>query len=298
MLTIFTIPKPFQGHIEIIQRNAIQSWARLRPECEIILFGDDEGVAETAAEFGARYVPNVSKNEYDTPLLDFVFERAQQLASYDLVCYINADIILLDDFLPAIQQIPFQAFLMSGRRWNVDLVQPWDFGNHWEERLRSYTVQHGVLGLPGAIDYFVFPRGVLGTLPPFAVGRPGWDNWVICRARFLRLPVIDATEAVTAIHQNHDYNHVRHRTGEKWEGPEAERNLDLMGSPDYGFNLTDANWVLTPQGLRRQPLTWERLHPFRLMTHLSALYPRLRPAISPALSLWRRVRKPASRRGK
>lgn len=29
MLTIFATPKPFQGHVGIIQRNAIGSWVRL-----------------------------------------------------------------------------------------------------------------------------------------------------------------------------------------------------------------------------------------------------------------------------
>ena len=52
MITIFTIPKPFKGHINTIQRNAIQSWMQLKPECEIILFGDDYGVSDIAKEFG------------------------------------------------------------------------------------------------------------------------------------------------------------------------------------------------------------------------------------------------------
>jgi hypothetical protein len=299
MITLFTIPKPFRGHSAVIQRNAIRSWLALRPECEIVLFGDDEGVAEVAAEFNVRHVSNVPTNEYGTPLLDFVFEHAQQLARYDLVCYINADVMLLDDFLPAIRQIRFDAFLMSGRHWGVALAQPWDFeNNNWEERLRDFVTRHGTLGPPGAIDYFVFPRGALGTLPPFAVGRPGWDNWVIYRARFLRLPVIDVTQMVTAIHQNHGYGHVRQRTGEKWEGPEAERNRELMAGSDCGFNLTDTNWVLTPRGLRRPPLTRERLDLFRWMRRLSVLYPRLGPVISAARGVWRRGRGALSGRHK
>ena len=32
MLTIFTIPKPFVGHIGVIQRNAIISWLNLSPK--------------------------------------------------------------------------------------------------------------------------------------------------------------------------------------------------------------------------------------------------------------------------
>ena len=54
MLTIFAVPKPFRGHIGVIQRNAIRSWTLLRPACDIILMGNEEGIAEIAAEFN-RY---------------------------------------------------------------------------------------------------------------------------------------------------------------------------------------------------------------------------------------------------
>ena len=65
MLTIFAIPKSFEDpHINIIQRNAIQSWLQLQPKCEIILFGNDKGVAETAEEFGVKYIPEIEKNEF------------------------------------------------------------------------------------------------------------------------------------------------------------------------------------------------------------------------------------------
>ena len=60
MLTIFATPKPFRGHIAVIQRNAIRSWTLLRPACEIILMGNDEGTAEIAAEFGVRHVPEIA----------------------------------------------------------------------------------------------------------------------------------------------------------------------------------------------------------------------------------------------
>ena len=45
MLTFFTTAKPFRGHNAIIQRNALKSWTLLRPDVEVILFGDDEGAA-------------------------------------------------------------------------------------------------------------------------------------------------------------------------------------------------------------------------------------------------------------
>src|SRR5437899_1115103 len=77
------------------------------------------------------------------------------------------------------------------------------------------------------IDYFVFTRGLLDPVPPFAVGRPSFDNWFIYRARSRRAPVIDATPAVLAVHQNHDYSY--HPNG--WRGiresEEALENLRL-----------------------------------------------------------------------
>ena len=36
MLTIFSTPKPFAGQIEMIQRNAIESWKRLDANVEIV----------------------------------------------------------------------------------------------------------------------------------------------------------------------------------------------------------------------------------------------------------------------
>ena len=61
MLTIFGIPKSFEGHNKIIQRNAIQSWLKLCPKCEIILFGDDEGVLETSNELGVKHIQFIEK---------------------------------------------------------------------------------------------------------------------------------------------------------------------------------------------------------------------------------------------
>jgi len=252
MITIFSVPKPFLGHTGIIQRNAIQSWALLRPGCEIILCGDDAGVEEIADEFKVKHILNIARNEYGTPLLNSVFDNVQKTASHGLLCYINTDIILLSDFVTAAQRIPFDRFLMVGQRTNINLTNLWDFQSpDWEEQLRSYVVEHGVVASPRAIDYFVFPNDdALAKLPPFAVGRPWWDNWFIYHARKLGIPVIDATKAVTVIHQDHDYGHVPRRRGSLWEGPEADRNRELMGGSQHIFTTQDATHVMTSKMIR------------------------------------------------
>ena len=70
MITIFTIPKPFHEHNGVIQRNAIKSWIQLKPKCEIILFGDDDGVAEAAEKFNVTHIPFIEKNESYTVLIN------------------------------------------------------------------------------------------------------------------------------------------------------------------------------------------------------------------------------------
>lgn len=55
------------------------TWLTLDPQPEIIYISDDPGVAEVAKEFGIRHIGNVKKNEYGTPLLDFIFKEGNLL---------------------------------------------------------------------------------------------------------------------------------------------------------------------------------------------------------------------------
>src|SRR5271167_1840918 len=101
MITFFTTPKPFVGHIGVIQRNAIESWKRVHPTAEVLLFGDEQGAADTARELGIRHIPEVKRNAHGTKFLSPIFDGAQDLARHNLLCYINCDIILLSDFRAA-----------------------------------------------------------------------------------------------------------------------------------------------------------------------------------------------------
>lgn len=247
MVTLFAVPKPFRGHVGVIQRNAIKSWAMLRPACQIVLLGDDDGTLEMAKECGADHVSEVARNEFGTPLLDAVFAAAERVATNDVLCYVNADIMLMSDFMAAITRLAgqMQRFLMVGRRWDVDIDGPWDFERRdWEDRLRSYVDRHGAFHDPYGSDYFAFPRGLWRTLPPFALGRFFWEYWLVFRARSLGVSVADATGCVMAIHQSHDYSHSATGKPGVW-GPETRRNVALAGGPEHFFAVGDATHVLT-----------------------------------------------------
>ncbi len=258
MLTIFAIPKPFTGEFAHIQRNAIHSWSRLEPLVEIILFGNEAGTAEIAAEFNLRHVPTVARNEAGTPLVSDLFEQARQLAAHEWLCYVNADIMFTGDLLPAVQTVARAKrwFLMAGQRWDLTIPEALPLRPGWQERWINRARTEGQLHSIRGMDYFVFPRELARGLPPLAVGRASWDNWFLYHARRRGAALVDATACVTAIHQNHSYAH--HPAG-KWgvyEGPEAQRNFELAGGEPHYFTLRDATHVLTSAGVRRCVDSW------------------------------------------
>src|SRR3970040_3118602 len=99
LLTLSSAPKPFTNpHIAMIQRNAIKSWTLL-PDVEVILLGEETGLAEAAKELGVKHIPNVACNESGTPLISYMFQLARENSHSDILCIINADMILMPDFL-------------------------------------------------------------------------------------------------------------------------------------------------------------------------------------------------------
>ncbi len=280
MLTIFSCPKPFRGHADIIQRNAVQSWRRLGQETEVLLLGDDEGTAEVAKEFRIQHIPGVARNEHGTPLINSLFEKAQEKAKYDRMCYVNADIILMSNFLQAIKRavVEMDRSLLVGRRWNLDLKEPVNFNANWEEWLLNQVAHRGKLYYHFAIDYFVYPRGVWGEIPPFAVGRPGWDIWMLYRAHVLNLPMVDLTKMVSVIHQNHDYSH--HPGGWRGasKGKEAKENIRLAG--ELAYSLLDAQYCLTEKGIRRRVTPYySPFYLYQRFVRLSEAHGFLRPFV-------------------
>jgi len=252
MLTFFTTPKPFRGHIGLIQRNALESWTRIHPEVEVILFGDDEGAAEASAALGLRHEPRVERNEHGTKYLRSIFEPAQKIARHSLVCYVNCDIILTPAFADAVAKAAaaFPEFLLVGRRWDTAIAEPLEFGDPgWVQRIEGRARRDGRQQGPQWIDYFAFHRGLYTDIPPFVIGRVGWDNWLIWRARNARLPVVDASPVVTAIHQNHDYSYHPEGAAGVWGDEQTRRNHELAGGGRHYCTMEDATHLLTPRGL-------------------------------------------------
>ena len=243
MLTIFSVPKPFEGRIGEIQRQALASWTALGDDVQVLLLGDEAGAAEAARDVGAEHVAELARTEHGTPRLDAAFAAADGAARHRLRCFVNADVILFDDLPEAAVRVAGEAdrFLLVGQTVDVD-----EAGSREESRAQGR--RRG----PAALDYFVFPAGLYADVPPFAIGRACFDNWLVWRARQDAI-VVDATADVVAAHQRHDYTHVDGGKDEAYYGEEAARNLELAGGKGRLYTLHDASHVLRGGRLRRNP---------------------------------------------
>lgn len=254
-LTVFSSPKPFvDEHISRIQRNAIRSWQHLGSGVEVLLLGDEQGAAQVASELGIEHIQDVRRNELGTPLLSSIFERAQAVSKSDLMLFVNADILLLPEMLDfgirLQQRLP--RFLAVGSRIDLEVKDELLFADDWPAGFISRVQSQGRQHQPAGSDYFLFRRGQLFELPPFALGRAGWDNWMIYAGRRAGIPVVDASDAVRIVHQDHDY---RHLPGGQphYRHPESRQNVELAGGVEMIFTLRDTDWIATGEVVRRRP---------------------------------------------
>lgn len=260
LVTILTAPKPFvDPHISTIQRNALRSWLALGNEVEIIVLGDDEGIAENMKELRIRHIPGVLCNEKGTPLISSMLEIAGHESTTSYLAIVNTDIILFDDFLHAIKLIGAQLdqFLLVGQRWDMQVVDEMTNENAFST-LKNKVRINARLHPPAGSDYFVFPRTSYSSTPDFAIGRAGWDNWFIYKSRFEGWKVIDGTDQVTIVHQDHDY---RHLPGGQphYRLPETRQNVALGGGEHTIFALFDAQYQLKDDRITRKPLSIKKI---------------------------------------
>jgi len=245
-LTIFSAPKPFtEPHITTIQRNAIRSWQHIGEDVDVVLIGNEAGMAEVADEFGVRHLPEVDCNELGTPLVSSIFNLARQASQSPILAYVNADILLMPDFIQAARTVDSQSnkFVVIGQRWDLDIQNELTFEDGWESRLRSEVLHKGSLHPPAGSDYFIFPRQLFMDMPDFAIGRAGWDNWAIYHGVSSKWTVISATNEIMIIHQNHDYGHLPGGQ-QHYDLDESRKNASLGGGLSHMYTVLEANHVL------------------------------------------------------
>lgn len=227
-LTFICCPKPFLPNYRDIQYNAIMSWIKLGEHSDkvksIVICGIDEGVEDFAKSIkndaekvgiDVIYHANVKSNEFGTPLISDIFDIAKIYSGDDsCMCYVNSDIILLNDFMETfeafVKEYPeTKKFNLIGLRYDWKHPKLIDFSkDNWRDELVCTVKNDGEMHPDTGIDYFIFSKDTFPFIHPFALGRQYWDQWLVGNA-FRRTDVmtVDLSETVFIIHQDSPWLH-------------------------------------------------------------------------------------------
>jgi hypothetical protein len=221
----------------------------VHPDVEVIIYGDGESVADTCEEMGVRHVPDVPCSSSGVPFFNGIVEHAKVHARHDLQCYLNCDILLTPHIINALSCMTFSHFLVVGQRIDLSEGVELHISPNWKHKLEK-LVDKGlaVLHAPSGIDYFIFRRGMWNGLLPIVIGRAGYDGALLAFCLRHRIPIIDGTFAIPALHQFHDYGHVPGLKNEVWRGKDAADNILLHGIKHGTPLISDAVWLIGPGG--------------------------------------------------
>jgi len=227
------------------QQMAIQSWRASVPDCEVLFFGSASDAMSTGLE-----MHSVEVSETGKPIVSDLFRAARAAAQFNVLCYINADIVvtprLFEAALVVNGEVP-PPWMILGQRWDTTVDYDVDFQDpEWGDRLISSVMadKRTRLHPTSGMDYFITRGDVWGDeIPPYKLGCFAWDTDLMCIALERNVPVIDATIVNPVFHLDHKIFNRR-------DTPDAKYNLELLGRDgDFHTRLRGtqhATWTMGP----------------------------------------------------
>ena len=135
----------------------------------MILLGEEDGLAEAAAELGVKHLPQVERTPGGTPLVSSMFALAREqanarccAASMPISCCCPRSCRRRSGWRRRRAQ-----FLIVGQRWDLDVREALDFAAGWDGALRQRALEQGKLHKATGSDYFIFPRDCFTDMPAF-----------------------------------------------------------------------------------------------------------------------------------
>ena len=210
LCTWFTTFKELDGRQQI-HLNTLSNWAKFIPLSQPVLFSSNltRRYDSIARNLGWHVYEIPRTNDYGTPYISDMVEVIMN-GTYDSIFYgfANGDILFDNSLYHTLMSVVAYkhnqtnaTVLVTGRRTNYKLssklTQPIS---------EFYDVEQlgirGKLFSANAEDYFLFtsnfPRHLFKNL---VLGRPGYDNYLVAMGVKLNVSVIDATNTITALHQ-------------------------------------------------------------------------------------------------
>lgn len=272
MITFFTTTKAFIDKNLVNQINAIKSWIiGNKYGCEAIIFQKEKGIEKINGVPNIRIIEKIRSNENNVPFINAMFYEANLLAKNDILCFLNADIIINDDFIESLLKIHKslkKKYLVVGQRYDTFFDYFIDFQNpQWYNDLIKKNHDTLKIHPPFGSDYFAFPKNQYpqGSLPDLLVGRNGWDNYMFYETRMKSYKLINLSSQYKVIHQNHNYNHKSENENVKKK--EDNHNYDFIHKYEKNFyTLESCNYIFQNNSLKKTFKDWKyRLHKLRRM---------------------------------
>ncbi|KAL3855430.1 hypothetical protein ACJMK2_014641 [Sinanodonta woodiana] len=215
----------------LVYNNTLYNWQTFKPHVQLILFTNNTSVSEKVNCSHWNIFPVLFYSDSGIPTIKAMFKQAKELYNTTWYGYFNGDILLTEDILKTLEyvssvldQFSNASILIIGRRINVLNVTSEEVReiNGIKESARSRGSLHYIY----AEDYFItnthFPWD---KIPEFVIGRAGYDNWIVGHARCdLGAIVIDATETLTAVHQDT----TKDETEDGFTSADARYNFELL----------------------------------------------------------------------
>ena len=242
MITFLTIPRAFAGEFDYVQRRAIASWQTCAPGCQVMLFGcdspngcasDEAGTARVCREMGLIQCRDIAYHQDGSPLADRAFALADRYAAQRWLCFTSSDIVFDASFAAILDALSgIERPLVIGQRRDIESG----------DGLSGY-----VLHPPCGVDYFLYRRGTIGRVLPFAVRGGAGDNWLVWKALTAwKMTVIDATADILAYHFPH--SHPEWANGKRGRQGSLEQRhnqaLARADGMDRACGIDDAPFVL------------------------------------------------------
>lgn len=267
MITIFTSPKPFLDESYWNQVNALRSWRLIHPEVEIFVFGNVEGAAEAAKDVNAFLVEDFEVSSTGAPSFNSMVDYVNKNSKYNLHVYSNADMLFDKSLFSAINSASekFEDFLLIGERVDLSKGVLLDANEpEFPSKIKGFSEDQIKAHGPSGADFFGFKKGLWKNLDQVYMGRAMCDHVLIHYCLKLGIPVIDSTLKIRAIHQYHDYKHLKGGRKTVMQGIDTQtmsklhklyHSVPMVSDADWRFN--NDHVIVKDQGRRHFLRKWE-----------------------------------------
>ena len=220
-ITFITTLKPYTDLYTPIQVNAINSWLNLDMDKQILVYTEHK--EETEKHFADHLdiikviTPKRITKSNAVYVSDVFYAPYDYTEKDDILCYINSDMIMLDDFVKSVDTVLHKndyrsnPYYISGRRWewkdSNEYKKFHDFSDkeNFLKYVESTVKKSGYMGLVFSADYFIHPRSLFeGKIPEdMILGRCVWGSWIARAAKRLQANTFDIFKTCFSIHPFH-----------------------------------------------------------------------------------------------